>query len=36
MELLTSDFDSINNRLIEYEEIVSEKFATAYIMKKEI
>ena len=28
------DFDSINNRLIEYGEIVSEKFATAYIMKK--
>lgn len=27
-------FDSINNRLIEYGEIVSEKFATAYIMKK--
>ena len=28
------DFESINNRLIEYGEIVSEKFATAYIMKK--
>ena len=28
------DFDGINNRLIEYGEIVSEKFATAYIMKK--
>ena len=28
------DFYSINNRLIEYGEIVSEKFATAYIMKK--
>lgn len=28
------NFDSINNRLIEYGEIVSEKFATAYIMKK--
>ena len=28
------DFDSINNMLIEYGEIVSEKFATAYIMKK--
>ena len=28
------DFDSINNRLIEYGEIVSEKFATEYIMKK--
>ena len=28
------DFDSINNRLIEYGEIVSEKFDKAYIMKK--